>query len=234
VLLAAGALLFKFKALVLLLLTKGKLLLLGLTKGSTFFTMFASFGVYWTLWGWKFAAGFVLSIYVHEMGHVWMLRRFGIAATAPMFIPGLGAMVRLKQSLPTAREDARVGLAGPMWGLAAALVCWAVALTTHSPLFAALTQVGAWVNLANLTPVWQLDGSRAFRALTRTQRWLACALILAAFGATREPLLLLILVVAVMRAFEKEPALEPDPRALGEYAFLIAALSALAMVPARV
>src|SRR5207244_236510 len=69
-LLAAGALLLKFKSLLLLLLTKGKLLLLGLTKGSTLLTMIASFGVYWTLWGWKFAAGFVLSIYVHEMGHV--------------------------------------------------------------------------------------------------------------------------------------------------------------------
>jgi Zn-dependent protease len=168
------------------------------------------------------------------MGHVWMLRRFGIAATAPMFIPGLDAMIRLKQLLPTPREDGRVGLAGPMWGLAAAFACWVVALTTHSPLFAALTKVGAWVNLFNLLPIWQLDDSRAFRALTRTQRWLACALILAAFGATREPLLLLILVVAAMRAFEKETALEADSRALGEYAFLVAALSALTLMPARV
>src|ERR1700689_2677115 len=73
----------------LLLLSKGKLLLLGLTKLSTLLSMFAFFGVYWTLYGWAFALGLVLSIYVHEMGHVSALRRYGIPATAPMFIPGL-------------------------------------------------------------------------------------------------------------------------------------------------
>lgn len=233
-LVAVGALLLKFKTIPLLLLTKGKLLLLGLTKGSTLLSMFASVGVYWTLWGWKFALGFVLSIYVHEMGHVWMLRKFGIAAGAPMFIPGLGAFVRLKQHMPTAREDARVGLAGPIWGLAAALVCWLLSVAFHSPLFAALAKVGAWINLFNLTPFWQLDGSRAFRALTRSQRWVAVVVVAASFGFTREPWLLLILGVGAYRAFGKDAADEPDSRALGEYLFLIVALSALALIPANV
>lgn len=231
---AIGVLLLKFKSLIFLLLTKGKLLLLGLTKGSTFFSMFATFGVYLTMWGWKFAAGLVLSIYVHEMGHVWMLRKFGISAGAPMFIPGLGAFVRLKQHLPTAREDARVGLAGPLWGFAAALVCFLIAIGLHSPLFAALAKVGAWINLFNLVPVWQLDGSRAFRSLTRMHRWVAVAGVAASFAFSREPWLLLILVVGAFRAFGKDAAEEPDSQALGEYLFLTVALSALTMIPANV
>ena len=88
---AAALLIWKFKAVGLFLLTKGKLLLFGLSKGTTFFSMLAAIGVYWTIWGWKFALGFVLSIYIHEMGHVAAMRRFGLAATAPMFIPGFGA-----------------------------------------------------------------------------------------------------------------------------------------------
>lgn len=69
--------LWKFKVVLAFLLTKGKLLLLGFTKGSTFISMLLFLGVYRAAWGWKFAAGFVASIYVHEMGHVAMLQRFG-------------------------------------------------------------------------------------------------------------------------------------------------------------
>src|SRR5207302_3963478 len=96
----------------LFLLTKGKLLLLGLTKATTFFSMLLSLGVYWAAWGWKFALGLVLSIYIHEMGHVFALRRLGFKASAPMFIPGLGALIRLRQHPANPREDAEIGLAG--------------------------------------------------------------------------------------------------------------------------
>ena len=67
---ALGASLVKFKFALIFLLTKATLLLLGLTKASTFVSMLLSAGVYWTIWGWKFAVGVVLSIYVHQMGHV--------------------------------------------------------------------------------------------------------------------------------------------------------------------
>ena len=87
-------------------------LALGFTKAGTAFSMILSLGVYWAAWGWRFALGVILTMYVHEMGHVASLRRYGIAATAPMFVPGLGAFVRLKQTLQSPREDARVGLAG--------------------------------------------------------------------------------------------------------------------------
>src|SRR6266700_3685180 len=81
----------------LVLIGKIKFLLLGLTKASTFISMFAFFGVYWSIYGWPLALGLVVSIYVHEMGHVAMLRKLGIESGAPLFIPGMGALVMLKQ-----------------------------------------------------------------------------------------------------------------------------------------
>ncbi len=226
-----GLLLFKFKFVVIFILTKAKLLLLGLTKMSTLVSMFLSFGVYWSLWGWPFAAGFVLSIYVHEMGHIAMLHRLGIRCTAPMFIPGFGALIRLRENLPTAREEALVGLAGPIWGLGAAIAAFALSRALHSPMCAAIAYFGAIINLFNLTPIWQLDGSHAFRALTRTQRWIVTGTILAAWLATDVGILLLVLVFAVFRAFEKEAAPTPNHRAFGEFVFLVAALSFLAAIP---
>ena len=227
---AIGVLLMKFKFAIVFLLTKGKLLLLGLTKASTFFSMLLSLGVYWTLWGWKFALGFVLSIYIHEMGHVAMLRRFGIRASAPMFIPGFGAVVLLREKLTSPIEDARVGLAGPFWGLGAATASWGLSIAFHSPMFAAIAKTGAWINLFNLMPVWQLDGSRAFRALSRVQRGIAAVMLLATLFATSEHLLLLVLVVAAVRIFAKDADPQGDWRTLADYAFLTAALSALTLV----
>ena len=233
---AAGALsiallLWKFKFIAVFLLTKAKLLFFGLTKASTFLSMFLSFGVYWTVWGWKFALGLVVSIYIHEMGHVEALRRFGIHATAPMFIPGFGALIRLKQYPANPSEDARVGLAGPLFGLGAAVACWMVALSGGGAIWAAIARFGAWINLFNLIPVWQLDGGRGFRALTRHDRWIAAAAIAGAWFVTEEALLLFLLLGAVYRAWKDEAPAETDRTVLAQYIFLVAALSGLCLIP---
>ena len=218
-------------AAVVFLLTKGKLLLLGLANAQTLFSMLLSLGVYWTAWGWKLAGGLILSIYVHEMGHVFALQRFGIKATAPMFIPGVGAIVQLRQTLATAREDARVGLAGPLWGLGAAVVAYGAFLATEVGLWAAIAQVGAWINLFNLTPIWQLDGGRGFRSLSRPQRWIAVAVIAGMFFVTKEGLLILTLVVAILRALGPNAAKEPDHKGLAQYIVLIVILAAMTEIP---
>lgn len=226
-------LLWKFKALPAFLLTKGKFLLLGLTKWSTLASMLLSFGVYWTVFGWWFAAGLVLSIYVHEMGHVVALRRLGLPASAPMFIPGLGAVIRMKSYPPTPREDARVGLAGPMWGLGAAVAALVLYLITDQAAFAAIARTGAWINIFNLTPVWQLDGSRGWRALGRGHRWTIVGAVFTAFLLVQDGLLLLVGIAAVVRAFGAPPP-APDRRAFWEYLLLVGALSALCALPVPV
>lgn len=221
----AGLLLWKLKFLVVAALTKGKLLLLGLTKAGTLASMFAAVGVYWTLWGLWFALGVVLSIYVHEMGHVAALRRYGIQASAPMFIPGFGALVRLKQAPVTAREDARIGMGGPVWGLGAALAALAVAHLGGGAMWSAIARTGAWINLFNLLPVWQLDGSRAFASLTRTHRWLATAAVALAWVITRDGVVMLVVLVAAFRAVTGGSGVPRDRGALGWYAFVALGLA---------
>jgi Zn-dependent protease len=216
------------------LLTKAKFLLLGLTKASTFLSMFLSLGVYWTAFGWKFALGLVASIYVHEMGHIAALRRFGFRATAPMFIPGLGAIIRLQQHPVNPVENARIGLAGPLWGLGAALAALGVYLISGWPSWLAIAHVGAWINLFNLLPIWQLDGGRGFSSLSRSQRWLAVAAIAAAWFFTGEGLLLLLLVAGFFQALHAAIPLKSDRVGLIQYVVLVAALSALCVLAVSV
>ena len=217
-------------AALLFLVTKGKFLLLGLTKMSTLFSLFLSLGVYWTAFGWKFAAGLIASLYVHEIGHVASLARYGIKASAPMFVPGLGALVRLKQYPADAREDARVGLAGPLWGLGASIAFLAAGLWGEWAICLSIAHVGAWINLFNLLPVWQLDGSRGFRALSRAQRWFAVASVGAAYAMSGDGILVLLLLVAGWRALAKEAPLEGDRRAAIEYAVLVILLTGVTKV----
>ncbi len=228
---ALGLIAWKFKFILVFLATKAKLLFLGLTKATTLFSMLLSLGLYWSLWGWRFALGLVLSIYVHEMGHVAALRHFGIPASAPMFLPGLGAVVRMKAYPQTVREDARVGLAGPIWGLGAALACAAVYAATDLAIFAAIASVGAWINLFNLIPIWQLDGARGFRALSRQGRWAALAVIAACGLATQDGLFILIGLGALVPIFARETPAESDRRTFVEYCGVLVALAALMQLP---
>jgi Zn-dependent protease len=230
---AVAVVLLKAKWVIVLLLTKMKLLLLGFTKLGTLLSMLATIGVYWSLWGWPFAVGFVLSIYVHEMGHVSALRRYGVRAGAPMFIPGVGAFVRLGEALHSDWENAMVGLAGPLWGLAATVASYAAYLATDRPIFAAIAHSAAWLNLFNLLPVWQLDGGRGFSAMSRTHRLLAAGAVLAAFALTHDGLLLVVGGVGAAMAFTK-PSSEPDARVAAYYVALAWALAGLSFVAAPV
>lgn len=212
--------------------SKLKLLAGGFTKLGTLLSMLAALGLYWSLWGWKFALGFLLSIYVHEIGHVAALRRLGIAASAPMFVPGLGAFVRMKQYPATVREDARVGLAGPIWGLAAALACWGAGAALASDLLLAVAQTGAWINLLNLIPLGPLDGGRGFRALSRPQRFVALAAIAAAWAGSADGMVALVGIGAIVRAFMNDAPATGDRGALGTYAGLVLALAAVMVLAA--
>jgi len=155
---AVGLLLAKFKGLALLLL---KVKFLG-----TALTMVVSIGFYALLFPWSFAVGFVVLIWVHEMGHVIQLKREGIPASAPMFIPFLGAFVAMKQMPKNALAEARVGLAGPVLGSLGALGAWGIYELTQQPLFLGLAYVGFFLNLFNLLPMLPLDGGRAVGALS--------------------------------------------------------------------
>jgi Zn-dependent protease len=205
---------------------KLKFLLLGLTKLSTFVSMFGFFAVYWSLHGWPLALGLAVSIYIHEMGHVSVLRRLGIHAGAPLFIPGVGAVVMLKERITDPIVDARIGLAGPVWGLGAAVAAWLVWFATGAPIWKAISELTAFVNLFNLVPIWQLDGSRGFHAMTRMDRWLAVSTIAVMLLVTGLGLLWILGAVAVWRALKSDPG-PGHNRTIYTYQGLVVALALL-------
>jgi Zn-dependent protease len=196
---ALGVLLLNFGAKlkgVLLLLPKAKLLT---TSGS----MLVSVGAYALIWGWKFALGFVLLLFVHEMGHVIQLRREGVPASAPMFIPFLGAFVGMKRLPDDAAAEARVGLAGPVLGSLACLVPVAIWQATGDPFWQALAFTGFFLNLFNLAPVVPLDGGRAMAALSPWMWFVGFAMLVGVAIVFPNPIVFLILIFGAMETWRR-------------------------------
>jgi hypothetical protein len=124
-------------------------------------TMVISVIAYATIWGYQFAAGFVVLLLVHELGHVIALRREGIQASPPLFIPFLGAVISARSLGDDAVAEARVGLAGPILGTIGSAVCLVIWHLTGHDFWRALAFTGFFLNLFNLLPVVPLDGGRA-------------------------------------------------------------------------
>ncbi len=184
----------------------------------------AFFGVYWALWGWKFALGFTVAVLLHEMGHYVAAKRRGLKVDLPMFLPGLGAYVRWYSQGISLDGLASIALAGPFAGLIVAVVCGAISVVWHSPLFAALANVGAWVNLFNLTPVFGLDGAQATYALDRTQRWLILATSLIFFGVLREGPFAFIAMGMAWRLWKGGYPEKPNSKTMIQFVLLLFAL----------
>jgi len=187
-------------------LAKLKLLILPLLKFlpvllKTGGTMFLTIWIYAMTWGWWFAAGFVLLIFVHECGHLLVARRLGLKVGAPVFIPFMGALIALKDAPKNAWIEAQVGIGGPLLGTVGAVVCLGLSLLTGNPLFRALAYSGFFLNLFNLAPIGFLDGGRIVTALS-PWLWLVGTAIVGLLLVTHFSfLLLLIFVVSLPRLF---------------------------------
>ena len=196
---AAALLIVKFGAKL-----KGLLLLLPKLKlFTTSASMLVSIGAYTLIWGWKFAVGFVLLLLIHELGHVWQARREGLDASAPLFIPFLGAAIALKELPKDAAVEARVGLAGPIIGSLGTCIPLAIWLITGEDLFQALAFFGFFLNLFNLAPVLPLDGGRAMAALTPWMWLVGYALLVAAAILFPNPIMLLILLFGGLETYRR-------------------------------
>src|SRR5450631_1080169 len=218
-----------------LLLLKGKFFL-SLLK-LKFLLSFATFaGIYWALYGVWFGVGLAVLILVHELGHLIAVRRRGLAADLPMFIPGFGAYVRWNATGVTSDTRAQVSLAGPLAGALGAVCCALIWLETKQGLWISLASFSAFINLMNLIPVWTLDGGQAMVAINRAGRIgiAITAVLFAAFFS--QPLILLVAGGAVYRAFEKTSAELPVNHAVTAYFITLVAtlgyLSALAPLEA--
>ncbi|HET9783037.1 MAG TPA: site-2 protease family protein [Candidatus Dormibacteraeota bacterium] len=137
----------------------GLIFLVKLPAGATILSMLLSFGGYALLFGPWFAVALIVMIFVHEMGHVLEIRRQGMHATAPIFIPFLGAAI-FQRSHPTdALKQAQIGIAGPIAGTLGATAAFLLYGSTGQPVFLLMAWIGFYVNLFNLIPIWQLDGA---------------------------------------------------------------------------
>ncbi len=162
-------------------------------------TMLLSIGAYALAWGWMFALGFVLLLFVHECGHLLIARFFGLKVGAPMFIPFMGALIALKDAPKDAWMEAWVGIGGPLLGSAGAVACGGLYAITDNPLFRALAFTGFFLNLFNLVPIGFLDGGRIVTALS-PWLWLLGAVVMAVLLALHPNFLIgLILLLSLPR-----------------------------------
>ncbi|HTU77704.1 MAG TPA: site-2 protease family protein [Solirubrobacteraceae bacterium] len=197
---AVGALLAKFGAALKALLVALPNLKLFVTAG----TALVSVAAYSLFFGWEFAAGFVALLFVHEMGHVIALRREGIKASAPMFVPFMGAAIFSRSLGENALAEARVGLAGPILGSIGAAAVAVVGELTGSSLLIALAYFGFFINLFNLLPVVPLDGGRAAAAMSPWMWFGGFGVLVAlAFLDPGNPILLIIVLFAAFQTWHR-------------------------------
>jgi Zn-dependent protease len=160
-------------------------------------TALISVAAYSLFWGWEFAAGFVALLFVHEMGHVIQLRREGIKASTPMFIPFLGAAIFSRSLGEDALAEARVGLAGPILGTLGAVAVAVAGALTGSDLLLALAYIAFFLNLINLIPVVPFDGGRAMAAVAPSMWFLGIGGLVAMIFVLGNPFLLIFILLAL-------------------------------------
>jgi Zn-dependent protease len=198
----AGPLLFGLLA----LLKWGKALLLLLPKAKVLTTstsMLVSVAAYALIWGWKFAAGFVALLFIHEMGHYVQLRREGVRPSGMLFTPFLGAAVGTRSLGGSALAEARVGLAGPILGTLATLALLPIAAATDDDFWRALAFTGFFLNLFNLAPVVPLDGGRAMAAMAPWMWFAGFGAMVFLVFVWPNPILILITLLAAYETYRR-------------------------------
>ena len=182
-------------------LAKAKFFLTALLKLKFLFSFVAFFSLYWALYGMKFGIGFAVLILIHEMGHYIDIKRRGLPAEMPVFLPGFGAYVRWQALGVSVETRAAVALAGPLAGFLAALACALVWMQTGDMVWAALARSSAALNLLNLIPVPILDGGHAAQALSKEERITLLIACLSLWWLFHEALYVLVALGAGYQVF---------------------------------
>jgi Zn-dependent protease len=207
-------------------LAKGKTLL-ALFKLNFLLSLAGFIAIYWGLWGAKFGIGFAVLILLHEMGHYIDIRRRGLPADMPIFLPGLGAYVRWRSLGVTLETRAAISLAGPLAGLLSSAACAFIYFKTSDPLWAALARSGAWLNAMNLIPIWVLDGGQAAAALGKIERLILLTACLGFWLLLKENVYFLVALGTGWRLFTKDLPAQGSPRTLAYFVAVLVGLGFL-------
>jgi Zn-dependent protease len=217
-----------------IVLAKSKGLLLAVFKLKFLFSFLAYLALYVAMFGWRFGVGFAVSILIHELGHFVDIKRRGLPAEMPVFLPGLGAYVKWNALGVTRRQVAQISLAGPLAGWLAAAACYVIYTYTHDPLWASLARTGAVINVLNLTPIWILDGGKAANPLGSVGRAALLAVALGCWLYFGENIFALVAAGIVWRLFTKDKPAQDDWSVWLYYAAVLIALGVvLHAVPAE-
>ncbi len=206
-------------------------ILLALWKIKPLLSFVAFFGFYWQIWGASFGLGFAMLVLIHEMGHFIDIKRRGLPADMPMFLPGLGAYVRWNALGVPLETRAAISLAGPLAGFFAAAICAVLWFQTGYGLWAALARTSAWFNALNLVPLWIFDGSKGILPLNRLER-VVVLLVSAGLGyALGEWVFGLVAIGAGVRLFTRDV---PSDHNNSIAAYFVAVITGLAIVLWRI
>lgn len=171
---------------VAVVLAKFKTALFAILKLKFLFSFAAFLGFYWAAWGMKFGIGFALLVLAHEMGHFIEIKRRGLPADLPVFLPGFGAYVRWQNMGVSLEGRSAIALAGPCAGFVAAVFCGLMWWQTGDGFWAALARTSAWFNVLNLIPVFIFDGAHAAGALSKLEKLLLMGVSVGLYYATHE------------------------------------------------
>ncbi len=209
-----------------ILLANGKFLAV-LFKLKFLLSLGAFVAFYWALFGAQFGIGFAMLILLHEMGHFIAVKRRGLPADMPVFMPGFGAYVRWSALGVSAETRSLVSLAGPLAGCIGSAVCSALWFETGDSLWIGLASLSAMLNVLNLIPVWVLDGGQAILALGKFDRIalsVAATLLAAIFW---QPIFLLVAGGAIYQAFRRDAPSSSNPNVTAYFIGLLAALGGI-------
>jgi Zn-dependent protease len=196
------------------ILAKFKTFLFALAKLKFFLSFAAFLSFYWAIWGMKFGIGIALLILVHEMGHYVEVKRHGLKADLPVFIPGLMAYVRWQAMGVSLETRSLIALAGPCAGLFSALFCVVMWLHTGQDFWAALARTAAWLNALNLIPAFFLDGAHASQSLSRVEKAMLMAVSGGLAYATWEGVFIFVALGAAWQLAHSFFVAHPAPAAV--------------------
>ena len=125
----------------------------------------ASAGSYAYLFSWKFAALIMLTLFVHESGHIWAMKWYGMKVKGIYFLPFFGGAAVSEDRCPSREAEVVVALMGPFWGLVLSMITALVGMAGDMPMLTASAVWMALVNLFNLLPIIPLDGGRVMEGL---------------------------------------------------------------------
>jgi Zn-dependent protease len=172
----------------------------------TLITLAISLGLYATFYGPWFAVALVAMILIHEMGHVVEIRRQGMQASAPLFIPFMGAAI-FQRSHPTdAYHQGLIGIAGPIAGTVGATAAFALFGATGNAVFLLAALIGFYINLLNLLPIAPLDGGWVLAPLSKWVFLAGFGILLVGLLALHffiGPILILVLIFGIPAVIER-------------------------------